>query len=216
MKTAKDLKIPFVWADRHPILLEKFFYLPTPYPHGEKSFPFFEKEQPVVIEYCSGNGQWIGERALQNPHLNWIAVEKRFERARKIWLKIFRENIPNLCVVCGEALLFTRYYAPFPVSEIYVNFPDPWPKRRHGKNRLVEPEFLQELLRIVPSGGRATCVTDDAHYASEMSAAFAQCPAWTLLFHSHEWPDYGRSYFKDLWLQKGRAIHYLSYERGPG
>src|SRR5690348_8334371 len=133
MKTAKDLKIPFAWEERRPILLDRFFYIPAEYEYKAQNFPFFVQDQPVIIEYCSGNGQWIGARAKQNPETNWIAVEKKFDRARKIWLKIHRENIPNLTVVCGEAVIFTRFYAP-PCSEIYVNFPDPWPKLRHAKH----------------------------------------------------------------------------------
>lgn len=165
-----------------------------------------------MIEYCSGNGQWIGERAKQNRQYNWIAVEKKFERARQIWLKIHRENLSNLTVVCGEGMIFTRYYAPL-ATEIYVNFPDPWPKLRHSKHRLVRAKFLQELLRIIQPGGKTTCVTDDANYAKEMAKEFAKCPDWRFLFNVNEWPDYGRSFFNDLWMNRGRKMHYLSYER---
>ncbi|MBU6447199.1 MAG: tRNA (guanosine(46)-N7)-methyltransferase TrmB, partial [Verrucomicrobia bacterium] len=66
MKTAKDLIIPFTWHERHPALLDRFFYVPAQYAYSQKIFPFFEQEQPLYIEYCSGNGQWIGERAKQN------------------------------------------------------------------------------------------------------------------------------------------------------
>lgn len=212
MKTAKDLIIPFTWQDRRPIFLDRFFYVPGHYDYKPEAIPFFANEQPIIIEYCSGNGQWIGERAKQNPHFNWIAVEKKFDRARKVWLLSHRENIPNLCVVCSEAVIFTRYYAP-KAAEIYVNFPDPWPKLRHAKNRLLQLNFIQELLRIVEPGGQAICVTDDAPYAAQIEAEFAQCPDWKLLFNVNEWPSYGRSFFNDLWVARGRTINYLSYER---
>lgn len=212
MKTAKDLIIPFTWEERRPILLERFFYLPADYDYKAEKIPFFEKEQPVVIEYCSGNGQWIGERALQNPHLNWLAVEKKFERARKVWLKSFRENIPNLVVACAEGSVFTRYYAPKAV-EVYINFPDPWPKLRHAKHRIIRKEFLEEVLNIVEWGGKITCVTDDAPYAMQMVQEFEKCPGWKFRFNTNEWPGYGNSFFKDLWKEKGRTIHYISYEK---
>ncbi len=212
MKTAKDLKIPFTWDERHPILLDRFFYIPGHYAHCKKEISFFpEQEKPIAIEYCSGNGQWVGEKAKQNHELNWIAVEKKFERARQIWLKMHRENISNLVVVCGEALIFTQYYAPRAI-EVYVNFPDPWPKRRHAKHRLIRTEFLQKLFPIVQSGGKITCVTDDAKCVQEMIKEFSKCPAWKFLFNTQEWPDYGRSYFHDLWTEKGRKIYHLSYE----
>ncbi len=212
MKTAKDLIIPFSWAERRPIFLDRFFYLPGHYPYAKEAIPFFEKEQPLIIEYCSGNGQWIGERAKQNPHLNWLAVEKKFERARKVWLKSFREHLPNLVVACAEGLTFTRYYAP-KALEVYINFPDPWPKLRHAKHRLVQAEFLQEVLQVVEAGGKITCVTDDADYAAYMVQEFSLCPNWKLLFNANEWPNYGRSFFNDLWKQQGRIIHYICYEK---
>jgi tRNA (guanine-N7-)-methyltransferase len=214
MKRKKDLKIPFNWEERRPVLLDKFFYVPAVYEHVPKEFLFFSQEpkRPILIEYCSGNGQWIAERAQQNPHIDWIAVEKRFDRARTIWLKIQRENIPNLVVACSEALIFTKYYAP-KVEEVYINFPDPWPKRRHSKHRLISLAFLEELLLIVAPLGRVTCVTDHEDYAREMKDEFAKCPNWKFLFNVNEWPDYGRSFFKDLWLQRGRTINYLSYEK---
>lgn len=210
MKTAKDLKIPFTWEERRPILLDRFFYLPCHYEYSPQSLSFFEEKKPIIIEYCSGNGQWIGDRALQCPTYNWIAVEKNFHRARQIWLKMHREEIKNLVVVCGEAFCFTKFYAP-EVLEIYVNFPDPWPKLRHAKHRLITGLFLEELAKKVI--GKATCVTDSAEYALEISQEFAKCPEWKLLFHKNEWSDYGGSFFKDLWHLKGRTIHYLSYER---
>ncbi|HSX26705.1 MAG TPA: tRNA (guanine(46)-N(7))-methyltransferase TrmB, partial [Chlamydiales bacterium] len=182
MKTAKDLRIPFSWPERRPIFLDRFFYIPGKYDAHQRLVSWaelFGNDNPIIIEYCSGNGQWIGARAKQNPHLNWVAVEKKFERARQIWLKLHREAISNLYVVCGEAQTFTRYYPPQEsVSEIYVNFPDPWPKLRHAKHRLVREPFLSELQRIVTPKGKATFVTDDWDYASRMLLVLKNCPQW--------------------------------------
>jgi len=212
VKTAKDLVIPYTWEQRRPILLDRILYVPTPFDHKRLDFQFFDDPQPVVIEFCSGNGQWICEKAKENPHLNWIAVEKRFERARQIWLKMHRQNIPNLFVVCGEALIFTRFYAK-PASEIYINFPDPWPKWRHAKHRLITQEFTEALLQLIPSGGKVFCATDDERYSVQMVDEFKKVPSYQFLFKLNEWPEYGSSFFKELWKQKGRTIHYLAHEK---
>ncbi len=213
MKSAKDLVIPFAWEERRPILLDRFFYIPACYDHQVEKVCFFKEDLPVVVEYCSGNGQWIVQRALQEKGVNWIAVEKKFERARKIWLRVQRENLSNVCVVCGEGLSFTRFYAPL-MAEGFVNFPDPWPKRRHAGHRIVCAEFLEAVSGVMLAGGLLTCVTDDPVFAGQMRDEFTKCPVWRLQFHVNEWPDYGRSFFKDLWLEKGKTIHYLRYERG--
>lgn len=225
MKTAKDLKIPYAWADRYPVFLEKFFYLPGYYEkHAEwERVPWsdgrlFGDELPVAIEYCSGNGQWIGEKAKQNPGCNWVAVEKCFERARKIWLKLHRESISNLFVVCGEALAFTRYYVPLEsVSAVYVNFPDPWPKRRHAHHRLVRAEFAQELAWIATPDGTAVFATDDPVYARQMFEEVSKVPAWQPLLpsphYSSDWADCGSSFFADLWKQKGRSLYQFPFRK---
>jgi tRNA (guanine-N7-)-methyltransferase len=212
VKTAKDLIIPFSWEERRPIMLENFFYIPTKCEYSKKELSLGPEGKPIIIEYCSGNGEWIGERAKQNPEFHFLAVEKRFERARKIWLKIYREEIPNLTVICGEALTFTRFYAP-KAHSIYVNFPDPWPKLRHAKHRLITLGFIDEVSQILPSKAKATLVTDDLPYAEQMRSEFAKTPDWKVDFYGTEFPDYGNSFFKDLWLKKGKTIYYLSYEK---
>lgn len=208
MLTAKDLKIPFSWEERHPVLLDRFFYLPAMYDYQKKEFPFFESDKPIAIEYCSGNGQWIGEKAKRHPEYNWIAVEKRFERARKIWLKLHREGIDNLVVVSGEGLAFTKFYAPKVVAA-YVNFPDPWPKLRHAKHRIMREEFLAEVAKILD--GMITCATDDTPYYEEMKLEFAKVPEFKLLIDEKNWDGYGDSFFKALWQKRGREIHYVAY-----
>lgn len=195
MKTAKDLTMES----------EKFFCIPNEIPK-----PLFPKEQPLVAEFCSGNGQWIVERAKKCPHLNWLAIEIKFERARKILGRAMRENVPNVCVICGDGALFAKQYAPL-LSEVYINFPDPWPKRRHFKNRLIQYDFLQDLSKVVTPLGLCTCVTDDAPFALAVQKEFERSSFWEQV-HS-ESTDYGASFFKELWESKGRKIYYLSFRR---
>lgn len=226
MKKSSDLQIPYSWENRRPALLERFFYIPPQYEeqgiqgklcwetlfNQEKGTPF-----KVAIEYCSGNGLWIANRAKKNPETLWVAVEKRFDRARKIWLRSFRENLFNLFVVCGEGVAFSRHYVEKgSVSEVFVNFPDPWPKKRHAKHRLIRKEFIEELEKILKKGAKATFVTDDSDYALEMLELFGKTQAMAPLLptphFTTSWDEYGSSYFDDLWKKKGRNIHYLPYE----
>lgn len=223
VKKVSDLRIPFIWEERRPVLLERFLYLPGHYDfHSEwKPIPWadaqmFGNDQPVLLEYCSGNGQWICEKAKQNPHLNWVAVEVRFDRARKIWRRLFRENLKNLYILCGEASILTRHYIPKKsLFEIFVNFPDPWPKSRHAKHRLIQAPFLAEIAQSALDGCKATFVTDDFPYATQMLRELALCPVWRpCLPHPHyslEWPDYGYSFFFDLWKKKGYNIYFLPF-----
>jgi len=221
LKTKKDLRIPFTWDERRPILLERFFYLPKQYDHQDSWLSFsdpaiFGNDKPVYLELCSGNGQWIGEQARLHPEINWVAVEMRFDRARKIWLKSFREEIPNLYVACAEGAAFLRHYIkPGSITQSFVNFPDPWPKRCHGKHRLIWAPFLELLGRAMKDGGFSTMVTDDAPYRDQMIREFAKVRQWkpefAAPFYQTEWASYGDSFFGDLWKGKGRESFYMKY-----
>lgn len=176
----------------------------------------FGRQAPIEIEYCSGNGAWIIEKAKCCPNINWVAVEKRFDRVQKIWSKMHNEQISNLLIVCGEALTFTKYYVPDKsFSHLYVNFPDPWPKGRHKKNRLLSEPFISEMARVSTADAKAVIVTDHEQYAESICNAFIEHPTWTPMFPSPffvtEWEGYGRSYFHDLWRQQQKTIHFMQF-----
>lgn len=221
----KQLKSPFKWTDRHVTLHDRVFYVP---PHCAEytsyKFPGWEdpavfgNTNPVVVEYCTGNGAWIAEKALANPHLNWLAVEIRFDRVQKIWSKIKNYQLANLLVVCGEGHLATRLYFPdSSIQEAYINFPDPWPKNRHAKHRLVQSSFLQQIERILDPKGSLILATDDPTYSDlfieEMQAQTGFSSSYPHPYHHHDWPDYGTSYFDSLWREQGREIRYHRFHK---
>ena len=229
--TRQELKIPFSWKERKPILLNRLLYIPEYffahdlYAHlFEESLQFFEKKQKIFVEYCSGNGEWIIEKAKQHPNINWIAVEKRFDRARKIWKKMHKENSKNLLVVLGEGLTFTKFYLPATsVHEVYINFPDPWPKNCHSKHRLLQKEFMQEITRIIPDNAKIIIATDDEITMQRTCDMFLSSEKWQSTFaypyYVQNWQDYGYSYFSSLWQSKGKEIFYMSFykkNRGRG
>ncbi len=214
----KDLKFPYRWEDRKPLIQDKVFFIPKFYDPREIIEPpaFFENAAPVWIEYCSGNGSWIIEKAKAHSEINWIAVEKRFDRVQKIWSKMKNEKIGNLFIVCGEALSFTAHYLPCDHFEgIYINFPDPWPKARHAKHRLLQNTFIAQMARVSKNGAKVIIVTDHQEYVHRVSEEFLASPDWAPVFSSPyfvtNWESYGSSYFDNLWRLKGKTIHYLQF-----
>jgi tRNA (guanine-N7-)-methyltransferase len=222
---AKSLKPSFTWKERRPLIQDRVFYVPDFYfEHDKFTFPGWESsevfgnENPVHVEYCSGNGDWIVGKALANPNVNWVAVEKRFERVRKIWSKIKIHNIENLLVVCGEGLTFTQnYVSPGSVSTAYVNFPDPWPKDRHAKHRIVRAPFVNEMARILNRDGEMILVTDDVDYSlimvDEMNRSEDFEASYPEPYFLSNVDDYGSSWFEQLWKEMGRVIRHIKYRR---
>jgi tRNA (guanine-N7-)-methyltransferase len=209
MVTSKELRIPFSWQERHIVIANGAWLIP-PCTHDPLfSFPgwhdptLFSNEQPIHIEYCSGNGAWIIEQARHFPYINWLAVEKRFDRIRKIWAKAKNQLLTNLVVVWAEAYALTSRFIPsMSVAKVYINFPDPWPKRRQKKHRLISAPFVQEQARILQAGSTISVVTDHQEYSLHIIELMRQHPAFTSL-----WPEpyfteapqeYGTSFFDAL------------------
>ena len=225
MSFAKDLRYPHTWEERKPTLHQRVLFVPPFYTeHVAEALPPWEdpevlgKRGKVFIEYCSGNGAWIVQKASLSPDTHWVAVEKKFDRVQKTWARMQNNNLGNMLVVCGEALTFTTHYLPEKsVDGIFINFPDPWPKAKHAKHRLLQSPFVNELARILKDGGEVTLVTDDPPYARQMIDEMQKdnrfFPKFPDPYFVIEWPDYGTSYFENLWRTKGRVIHYIVFRR---
>ncbi len=221
----KQLQYPFSWDERHVLLKDRVLYVPDYYDrYQEFTFPgwesteLFAKPQPVAVEYCSGNGAWIIEKAKAHPDINWVAVEKRFDRVRKIYSKRHNEGLENLLIVSGEALTTTRHFFPASsVSNVYINFPDPWPKDRHAKHRLVTPPFVEQVGRILTNQGRLLLVTDHELYAEESIASIRQNPNFQSCCgergFTKDRQNYGPSFFDSLWRSLGREILFVEFEK---
>ena len=217
----KDLKSPLTWEERRPLIHDGILYVPQYYQrHHEWTFPgwssVFERTASIEIEYCSGNGAWIIEKATAHPERNWVAVDHQFERVRKIWSKKKNLSLSNLFIVCGEALTFSKFYVPdLSFSAIYINFPDPWPKEKHATRRLLQEPFISEMARTAIPSAPVTIVTDHAEYTSQINSAMLANPSWKTRFpapyYVTEWENYGTSYFDSLWREQGLSIHYMQY-----
>ncbi|MCH9609269.1 MAG: tRNA (guanine-N(7)-)-methyltransferase [Chlamydiales bacterium] len=217
----KDLKTAFSWESRTPMIQEGILHVPAHFDrHDGFDFPtwkeLFGTNHPVIVEFCSGHGHWIVEKAKVHPDRNWVAVEMKFERVRRIWSKRKNENLDNLFIVSGEAWTFSHYYIPESTIEtVYINFPDPWPKNRHEKHRLLRPQFMSELSRILKKGGRVHFVTDDRDYLERTLNLFLHAKSFKHVHPSPyfvtEHPNFGTSYFDTLWRSKGKQIHYTEF-----
>lgn len=219
----KDLKFPLSWDERKPAIFENILFLPQCYAcRQEWGFlnwynpEVFKRQAPIHIEYCSGNGCWLIEKAKEYPEVNWIAVEKKFERVRRIWSKMRNFNLSNVLIVYGEALIFTQnYVADDSFQKVYINFPDPWPKKRHAKNRLLQETFLTQLSKKSAPATQTIITTDDLSYVNQIVSTVASNEKWDFLlkhpFYTQDWDNYGTSYFEQLWRTKGKKVYYLPF-----
>lgn len=218
-----SLKWPYTWEERQVSLEDGVLLVPVYCPNLESfqlpSWPaLFERDLPVRIEYCSGNGDWILEKAEEDPSSNWVAVEQRMDRLRKIWKKAKRKQLSNLFLVCSEGYIATHhYFQNATIDEVFINFPDPWPKKRHAKHRIIQKQFLDEMARVLKADAKITIVTDDRDYSSEVIKEFLEHPAFQSIFEAPFFKanpeNYGTSYFDNLWRSQGKAIYVISFQK---
>lgn len=228
VKKAKDLKWPFSWAERKPLIEDQVFWVPENYTHpGYYVFPGFDdaavfgNRKPVRLEICSGNGSWIATKAAEDPDSNWVALERKFDRVQKIWAKGQRNDLNNLFTVCGDAFAAAEHYMlSQSLDEVFINFPDPWPKKRHAKNRIVQESFMVHLRRLMKEGAKLTVVTDDEAYAEQVREVLSQDAGFVNCHpekgYITELPGYGTSYFEEMWRDMGKTIQYMQYVRKRG
>jgi tRNA (guanine-N7-)-methyltransferase len=134
----------------------------------------FPIAQPLEVELGSGDGSFLVEYARQNPAHNFIGVERLLGRLRKLDRKARRAGLTNLrCVRIESGYLVDYLLPPNSVTALHIYFPDPWPKRKHQRHRLINERFPIAAFRALASGGRVYLRTDDREYFQQILSVFA-------------------------------------------
>ena len=133
----------------------------------------FPRSQPLEIELGSGDGSFLVAHAQQHPEHNFIGVERLLGRIRKLERKGLGDHVANLRGVRIESAYFLRYLLP-PHSAValHIYFPDPWPKRKHRRHRLISADFPALARAVLEPRGTVYLRTDDADYFAQMKEVF--------------------------------------------
>jgi tRNA (guanine-N7-)-methyltransferase len=133
----------------------------------------FPKPQPLEGELGCGDASFLVEYARRNPAKNFIGVERLLGRISKLDKKGRRAELTNLRGVRIESSYFLQFLLPpKSVSALHIYFPDPWPKKRHRKNRLINENFPALARAALAPDGIIYLRTDDADYFSQMTEVF--------------------------------------------
>ncbi|EKF8747462.1 tRNA (guanosine(46)-N7)-methyltransferase TrmB [Staphylococcus pseudintermedius] len=129
--------------------------------HAHQVSEWFEQQQPIHIEVGSGMGKFITTLAQQNPHINYVAIERDKNVMIRVLDKVREHNLTNIKLLCNDAVILTDYFRQGEVDRIYLNFSDPWPKKRHAKRRLTYRSFLALYQQILREDGELHFKTDN-------------------------------------------------------
>jgi tRNA (guanine-N7-)-methyltransferase len=135
----------------------------------------FGRAAPTVVEIGSGMGDTTAAIAKSAPHADFIAVEVHGPGVGSLLNRIAAEGLPNLRVIRHDAVeVLERMIPDGSLAALHLFFPDPWPKKRHHKRRLVQPEFAALAARKLAPGGVLHAATDWPDYAEHMAQVFSE------------------------------------------
>ena len=139
----------------------------------------FSKLQPLEVELGCGDASFLVEQARRQAERNFIGVERLLGRLRKLDRKGRRAGVTNLRGVRIESAYFLEYLLPpRSVSVLHIYFPDPWPKKKHRKHRLINERFPQLACTALAPGGTVYLRTDDEDYFQQITEVFGAAPGF--------------------------------------
>lgn len=134
----------------------------------------FARSRPLEVELGCGDASFLVRYAAKHPEHNFIGVERLLGRIRKLDRKGRRAALTNLRGVRIESAYFLEYLLPpRSATSLHIYFPDPWPKRKHWKNRLINERFPELARQALAPGGVVYLRTDNAEYFRQMTEVFA-------------------------------------------
>lgn len=121
----------------------------------------FKNNNPIVLELACGKGEYAVEMARRNPEINYIGVDLKAERIYIGSKTALAEGLTNVVFLRTHIEKLTEYFKPGEVSEIWITFPDPWPRDKQAKRRLTSPLFLALYKQLLEPGSLLHLKTDD-------------------------------------------------------
>lgn len=131
----------------------------------------FGRTAPRIMEIGFGNGELLVSMAADSPETDFIGVEVHEPGVGHCLLAIENRNLPNIRVICHDAIEVLEHQIPDrSLQAVNLFFPDPWPKKRHHKRRIVQPAFIELLSQKIKLGGMLHTATDWDEYAQQIEA----------------------------------------------
>ncbi len=179
----------------------------------------FGSDRPLRVEIGFGTSDFLIDVALADPLFNYVGFEYSAKRVVKFLKKVHARGAENVRAVCCDLTpVLGGLFEPGSIDRFFALFPDPWPKRRHAKNRFVQPANIDVVCRLLRPGGGITLRTDEPQYAQQMLEVLDAHEELVNLAGPGHFAEAPREDIRTLYERKfremGRRIYYLEYDRG--
>jgi tRNA (guanine-N7-)-methyltransferase len=174
----------------------------------------------IWLEVGFGGGEHLAQLAGQHPEIGFIGCEVFENGIVKLLAQIERLRLGNIRIFIGDARLLIAAMPPASIGRVFILFPDPWPKRRQQKRRIISHAILDSLAEIMTDGAELRLATDDPDYLCWMLECITGPPAFEwLASRPADWrerpPDWPPTRYEEKALAAGRRPAFLRIRRRP-
>ena len=168
------------------------------------TFKELPKDKDVWLEIGFGGGEHLAHQAKSNPNIFHVGFEPFINGTAKLLREVEEHKLDNVAVHNGDAREVIEKLPDNSVTKVFILFPDPWPKARHHKRRIIQENLLDMLARVLKPGGVVRAATDHAGYGEWILDKFASHKQFELVLNTHEAPA---DHILTKYQQKGLAGH---------
>lgn len=179
---------------------------------------FSHKPSSLVLEIGFGGGEHLAAQARLHPERGYFGVEPFLNGVAKLLAEIEADGLGNIRLLRGDARDVIAALPDSSLVGVFLLYPDPWPKRRQRKRRIVDMTFLAEVARVLKPGAELRFATDIDDYAAWMLARIARQEKLVWLGERaddwrHPWPEWHRTRYEEKALREGRKPSYFRFQR---
>jgi tRNA (guanine-N7-)-methyltransferase len=169
----------------------------------------FRRRVPLHVDLGCGDGSFLCALAQRMPDKNFLGIERLLNRVRTSARKA--ASLDNVRLLCMESFYAVRYLLPAEsVERFYLLFPDPWPKRRHHRRRIVTPDFLASIHTALQKNGYIYIATDDGDYFGKIKEIAELNPGFAIGDADVDLPQ---SKFGLIFRERGAPVHWLELRK---
>lgn len=190
----------------------------TEYPLPLDLSEVFGGKRELALEIGFGDGGFIMEMARRKEDWNFVGIEIKRKRFIKAVRRAERENLNNVKLLLMDAnIALMEIFTPNTFNAIYLNFPDPWPKNRHEKHRIMNGSFLEVLSGVMKHEAVVEIASDHQEYISRIVETFEETKVYRREFPPPGYlstaPDRPMTRYEMEFRQEGREIYYLRFAK---
>lgn len=176
----------------------------------------FGNKNPIKLEIGPGRGEFLIQCAQEEPDVNFVGIEIRYKRVQRINLRLVKLGLKNVKLIAGDARdLLEDRFAQNSIDTVFMHFPDPWPKVRHEKRRLLSEACFNKIHRVLLPGGKFYFTTDVPLYGEQMQDIAAKHNGYRLVYSrvGDCASPYHNTVHETKFKALGRTIFYFCFEK---